>query len=72
MLKNTSGVHDDEKVEDEFLSNAKFNPDGEVDKFELAKIVMRASGLGHHVTSERIRKWMGYRKVYPRISKYAR
>ena len=72
LLKNTSRVNDDEKVEKEFLANAKFNADGDVDKFELAKIVMRASGLGHHVTSERIEKWMGFRKVYPRLSKYAR
>ena len=66
-----SNIHDNLAIEVTLLSKAKFNEDGDVDKFELAKILLRASGLAHHVTSERVEKWMGFRKAYPRRSKYA-
>ena len=54
------------KTRNVFLANAKFNSRDEIDKFELTKILMRSSGLAEHVSSRKIEKYMGYKKVYCR------
>ena len=54
------------KTRNVFLAKAKFNSRDEIDKFELTKILMRSSGLAEHVSSRKIEKYMGYKKVYCR------